>query len=420
MKPLARLCGAVVVTGVCMTAATARADPASEAELQYLLGTELYKQRKFQEALQHFIASNRLVPNANVVFNIALTYGLLNRPADAFNWYETFLRFPNVDEAARSRARAELAALAQRVAVIAVTTSPPEAELFVDRVDLGSLGSSPRKLAVAPGAHKVIARLSGHHDAEAEVVANLGATAALELSLSALVGTLAVETNVPAAVRREDTNEALGETPLRLTLPAGEYRLIISAEGYVDQQRVAVLRADAETRVQVKLEQAASRVAALTVTGTPQGARVLLAGRDLGPVPLTTNGLTPGVFELEVVSPGHEAFRHTLVLEAGGATRVAVRLVGPNDLRWRWLKWVGYGAGAVGFGAGLVVGGVAISKRNGFWEAPNRRAADLVWALNPVADALWISGLVVAAATALLDLVIVPTPHTAGTVEVVR
>jgi len=420
MQSLARLCAALVVTGVCVTAATARADTASEAELQYLLGTELYKQRKFQEALQHFIASNRLVPNANVVFNIALTYGLLNRPADAFNWYETFLRFPNVDEAAQTRARTELAALAPRVAVIAVTTSPPGAELFVDRVDLGSVGVSPRKLAVAPGPHKVIARLMGHHDAEAEVVASLGATAAVELGLSALVGTLAIETNVPAAVRREDTNEALGETPLRLTLPAGEYRLIVSAEGYVDQQRVAAVRADAETRVQVKLEQAASRVAALTVTGTPQGARVLLAGRDLGAVPLTTTGLPPGVFELVVESPNHEPFRHTLVLEAGGATRVAVRLVGPNDTRWRWLRWVGYGAGAVGFGAGLVVAGVAIAQRNGFWGEPNRRSLDLVGALNPVADALMISGLAVAAATALLDLIIVPTPRTHGTVEVVR
>ncbi len=43
--------------------------------------------REFRDALQHFLQSNRLVPNKNVVFNIARTFEQLKRFADAHRYY---------------------------------------------------------------------------------------------------------------------------------------------------------------------------------------------------------------------------------------------------------------------------------------------------------------------------------------------
>ena len=60
---------------------------ADEAELQFKLGAESYQKGDFTGALEHFLASNRLVPNRNVVFNIARTYEELHNAPDAYRYY---------------------------------------------------------------------------------------------------------------------------------------------------------------------------------------------------------------------------------------------------------------------------------------------------------------------------------------------
>jgi len=420
MKTMRTSLIAVAVLGALMLPAAARGDAASEAELHYSLGLELYKQHRFEEALQHLIASNRLVPNANVVFNIAQTYGLLHRDADAFNWYQTYLEFDAIDAEARDRGTKAAAALAPKLAILAVTSTPRGTELFIDRVELGSVGTAPRRLAVAPGERTVIARLPGHHDAKATLVAVSSQELPVELQLTPIRGVVRVDSVPPGAqVLDEKTGALLGTTPLRLELPLGEVRVTIHAEGYVDQQREASVREEAEANLEVELTAAASRVSVLSVTGTA-GAQVRLDGRDLGPVPLVSSGLKPGSFLLEIGSPELESLRRQIVLEPGAATRVDVHLEPPNGGRFRWLHWVGYGAGAVALIAGAIVGGVAISNRNTFYAAPSRPTYDLVGSENTTADALLISGLVVAAATFVLDRLILPPAQTRASVELAR
>src|SRR5215510_6056493 len=65
---------------------------ADEADLQFQLGAEAYAKGDFRSALEHFLASNRLVPNKNVVFNIARTFEKLERFADAHRYYVDALR----------------------------------------------------------------------------------------------------------------------------------------------------------------------------------------------------------------------------------------------------------------------------------------------------------------------------------------
>ena len=70
-----------------LAAPTASADGlADEAELHFQLGSDRYKALDFRGALEHFLASNRLVPNRNVVFNIARTFEQMRRYADAHRY----------------------------------------------------------------------------------------------------------------------------------------------------------------------------------------------------------------------------------------------------------------------------------------------------------------------------------------------
>lgn len=410
-----------VTVAFALASAAAWADAASEADLHFTLGSELYRQRRFAEALDHFIASNRLVPNANVTFNIAQTYGLMQRELDAYNWYQTYLGFESLDAAGRARGEKAVAALAPRVAVLDVTTTVSGAELFIDRLDLGSVGVSPKRLAVAAGPHVVIARLPGFREARATAAAAAGSAAAVTLALERLTGTLSVTTE-PAAVTvvRADTGEVLGQTPLKVTLPIGELRLALRRDGWVELERSATLRDGEETRLSATLVREAGRVAVLTVQGHPAGARVLLDGRDVGAVPLTVGDLEPGARPLSVEAPGHEPYRATALLEPGAATRATVRLVSAADDRFRFLRWVGYGLGAAALLAGGATALSAIAAKARYQAEPSAGGYRAVHAQNVAADVLMLSGAVLLVVTLVLDQWLLPAPRTEGALDVVR
>ncbi|MCU0683955.1 MAG: hypothetical protein MUF34_17225, partial [Polyangiaceae bacterium] len=64
-----------LVAAALLLASPARADDtADEADLQFQLGFERYRGGDYRGALEHFLASNRLVPNRNVTFNVARSY----------------------------------------------------------------------------------------------------------------------------------------------------------------------------------------------------------------------------------------------------------------------------------------------------------------------------------------------------------
>jgi hypothetical protein len=243
----------------------------------------------------------------------------------------------------------------------------------------------------------------------------------VEITLSRVVGELVLET-VPqgVTVRRADTQEPMGETPLRVSLPVGEFKLVLTLEGYVEQERSVTVRADSETRVQVKLEQAASKVSVLTVTGSPEGAVVLLGDRELGSVPLTLPGLAPGSFQLSVRAPGAVAFKRQVLLEPGAATRLDVFLAPSDSQARRWPRWVGYGVGLAAAVAGGAFGVSALSSRSTYFANPSRAGFDVVNTQNALADGLFFSGLGVAAVTLVCDLLFFPPPQTHGEVNVVR
>lgn len=399
-------------------AAAARADDASEAKLQFELGRELYQQRRFAEAVEHFVASNRLVPNAKVVFNIAQTLGLMNRPVDAFNWYETYLSFELDDDARKNGVKARQGL---KVAVLDVTSAPPGAEVFVDRVDLGALGQTPRRIAVTPGPHRLIARKAGHREVSSSATATVKQVTAATLVLEPVLGGLRVETEPEgAAVKVEGSAAALGVTPLDTQTPVGTVRLLVTLDGHVDQVRTVEVRDGETVTLKLELTRAASTVAVLTVNSEPPGARVTLDGKELGTAPLSLPGLPPGPAQLAVSSPSHELWSGAIVLEAGGATRVEAKLVDPSTLHWRGWRWVGWGAAVLAAGAGGVLAGVAMNERQAFFVNPSAERLHRVEQLNLGADVLLFSGAAVALTTLIVDLATGARPHSRGTVTVDR
>ncbi|HEY2511892.1 MAG TPA: TonB-dependent receptor, partial [Polyangiaceae bacterium] len=124
----------------------ARADDvADEADLQFRLATERYQAGDFRAALEHFLASNRLAPNRNVLFDIGRCYEALRQFPDAYRYYARALQ-GETDPSARTLLEDALKRLAANVALLKVVTDPPGATLYLDRKELGQRGSGPQTL----------------------------------------------------------------------------------------------------------------------------------------------------------------------------------------------------------------------------------------------------------------------------------
>lgn len=413
----------VLVLGLVVSSLTltspARADDASEAQLNFELGQSYYGQGRYLEALERFLTSYRLVENASVAFNIAQVYVLLDRSLDAYNWFETAIRLEPAPETVALATTAR-DGLADDVAVVEITSTPAGAEIFVDRVELGAWGRAPRRVAVEAGARTVILRLDGHHDASVAVTATRGTIVPTALELVPITGTVAVTTSPPGArIVRDDTGEVLGVSPLVVELPVGERRLRAVVTGMVESTATVVVVEGERHEVELRLSHEASTVATLSITGT-EGARITLRGEALGAVPFTRADLEPGIAPLEVSADGLDTFRASLLLEAGSATRVAVELRPPPS--WDWPIWraVLYGGAGLLVASGAVVGGLALAQRDAFYASPSRTALDGIMPLALTSDVLVGAGIVLGISTLIADLVSSPPSSSSAEIEIER
>src|SRR3954468_10332901 len=178
---------------IVLASAAATADgTADEADLQFRLGTQEFQRGNFDSALEHFFISNRLAPNANVLFNIGSVYERKKDYVAAHRYYLDAAAGETDPEAIKAD-RAALVRVTPRVAVLDVRTDPPGATLYVDRKSLGSVGLSPRLLALPPGTYTVIAELAGYEPAQVEgVQAGLGAATPVSLALARIAGSVHV------------------------------------------------------------------------------------------------------------------------------------------------------------------------------------------------------------------------------------
>lgn len=285
---VAALCGLLGA----LFAGVARAnDFADEADLQFRLGAERYTAADYRGALEHFLASNRLVGNRNVVFNIARTYEKLERFPEAFRYYTDALA-AETDAAARTRISQAIEQIRPHVAVLDVVTEPPGATLFVDRKDLGPRGESPRVLGLPPGSYKVIAELAGYYPAEV-VVEQLavGTVKPVLLALRPILGRLRIEGESPGTMVKVDDESGAPRCviPCALSLSPGQHVLHLSLEGHRRLDLPVEIGANVEIVVKPRLEPITGT--ALVTTDEP-GALVEVDGRS--------GGFTPAILTLPV------------------------------------------------------------------------------------------------------------------------
>ena len=273
----------------------ARADDlADQAELEFSVGAEAYQRAEFKTALEHFLMSNRLVPNKNVVFNVARCYEQLKSYPEAFRYYSLALEGEQ-DPDARAKISRALTQIQQFVTVLRVTTNPPSAVVYIDRRDLGARGQTPLVLGLAPRHYQLIAERPGYESVTADVPDTpAGQALSLDLTLKPILGSVTFSGETGAEVRVQDELGAVDcFVPCTASLAPGNHTASVTKEGFRSSEIPFSLVAHQSISVKARLE---PQVGSLVLSTDEPGALIQVDGR--------ARGFTPAI--LTVTARAHQ------------------------------------------------------------------------------------------------------------------
>jgi hypothetical protein len=391
-------------------------DLATEARIHFRTGIRLVKKGKLQEALERFLLANRLAPNPNVTFNIALCLDKLKRYREAFIYYRQLLEHPSkLNKADLARVEGALDRILPKVARVRVITEPTGATIYLDRKNLGSYGKTPRTLAVTPGEHRIILEKPGHEPSKIEVRAVRGERVTVRTELKRIVGHVTIKSKPPGAKIwiDDETETPSGTTPFEASLPPGRHTITAKAEGYWTGRVRLVVHRDRHKELTIELRPLPPPKSTLTVLCNVTGAVVELDGRFGGLAPLVRRDLAPGEHVISVSHKGYLAWKRTVRLEADEETTVSVQLARvPKRMRRGALPWVMLGATGVSLVAATVLVGLAHKNHQDYMRDPAPTYADLQKGerLNISADVLLGVTALSGAATAISFLLTQPDP----------
>lgn len=302
-------------------------DVADEADHLFTLGAERYQEKDYKGALQHFLASNRLVRNRNVMFNIARTYEHLKQFSDAYRYYQRSLE-GETDAAIKQRIKEALARIGPSVALLTVTTEPPGALVYLNRKDLGDRGAAPQTLALVGGTYTVIAELAGYDEATMpNVELRTGTEKTINLKLTRVVGMVRVTGADGAAVRVDtEDSQVLCTAPCDVPVPPGQHTLIFTRVG-ARQARLGVqVKANTVSNLKVDLE---AETGQLVVNADERDAVIEIDGKTQGFTPSVLN-VPAGEHEVRVTLRGFKPVVRRVEMKVNQQTQLDLSLVS-ND-----------------------------------------------------------------------------------------
>jgi hypothetical protein len=344
----------VLGVGLCC-AAPAFAQSAAvkkEAAGHYQRGVDLYKEANYAAALAEFKAANEQVPNAEVLFNIALTERRLFKYGQAIRTFNRYLLEGGhkVTPARQTAVAQELEQIRALVAPIAVIVNGGVARLLIDG-EFYANAPLNEMIPLGPGTHVVRAEREGDAPDEKTIEVVSGVGQALTLSPRSLTAPVAITVEtVPAGASITFDGDHAAVTPATVGVPPGTHELVAKLEGY-SPSRTEVQVAPGQPRtVKLTLFQLESAVAQArprkfpTVGVAIAGGGVLLAGA--------------GVFF--TFEAQRQAARVTALAKQGGtwdASWAKVESTGKLD---QTLGVVGIAAGSAVFVGGLVTAAISL------------------------------------------------------------
>jgi outer membrane receptor protein involved in Fe transport len=309
-------------------AARAESETADEAEAQFQLGNDRYDAGDIRAALQHFLASNRLSPNKNVLFDIARCYEQLKQWPDAYRYYSASLAM-ETNDAGKRRTQESLDRLRPRVALLTVESDPPGATIYLDRRDLGSRGLTPRTLALPEGGHSLLLELPDFEPGRSDQIElRLGEEAHETIKLRPVLGVVKVSGTQGAEIRLDSQAKSPCVVPCTLRAKVGKHLLTVSRPGFRTRELPVELAVNRVVNLRANLEPLSGSA---VVSADVGGALISVDGQPRAFTPAVIP-LPVGEHEIVVSPSGYRPLRRKVLIETDKNTQVAFELSGQEEV----------------------------------------------------------------------------------------
>lgn len=152
----------------------------SRASALYERGVHAFEGGRYREAVDHFLAADRILPSAPLSYNAALAYENLRDVPGALRFYRDYLRRdPSADNApaVRRRIRTLEQELSRRgLQQVSIRSEPPGATVTIDG---NVVGVTPWTGQLKPGRHELALVRDAHHPVHRPLV--LAGSSSIEL-----------------------------------------------------------------------------------------------------------------------------------------------------------------------------------------------------------------------------------------------
>ncbi len=180
-------------------------------------GLKLLEAKDYLGALAVFKDAYARFPSAKILLNIGTTLNLLDRKVDAANAYQRYLDAPDTDPAKQSNVTAALYEIDKLVGALAITVTPPDAEVEINDGDWAP-AASVHVYRVPGGQFTVRARKDKFQSEAKSASINTGEKAAIVINLTALpqaaevstLGTARLDDEVVTPTEPEEGRSRLG------------------------------------------------------------------------------------------------------------------------------------------------------------------------------------------------------------------
>ena len=311
-----------------LTASAAHADSALDARYFDARGRAHYTAGDFAEALRAFLHAHRIAPSPTTLFNVALTAQLSGEDQLAWSSFESYRATAPEDAPQRADAASRQRAVEARVAVLTITTEPPGAQVFVDRREYGVRGVTPVRVAVLPGAHRILLEATRYAPRSVHVTGEAGTAQDITFALEARRGTAqftGVPDNTPLHLRRDDGLRSHVEASGPLPLPVGRYEARVVSDAIVASPVFFDVTEGAEVSVAFVVRPAHVAVGRLVVRSTPTGT-ISVDGTPRATTPEVLADVPAGTHRVAVSAPGYAPREQDVVVQANHSTSLNIRL----------------------------------------------------------------------------------------------